>query len=250
MANISDTSGATPDVTGGQPTGAAASGDLSELAAATSAPAPAQDRQDVEARIAADLQAHLASTQQLQQQAPLLAEVADHLIAAFRAGKKVLLCGNGGSAADAQHLAAEFVGKFYFDRPALPAEALTVNTSSLTAIGNDYSFDVVFSRQVEAFGAAGDVLIGITTSGNSRNVLEAFRVARQKGILTVGLTGASGGQLKEAADYCICIASTDTPRIQEQHILVGHILCELVEQALFGEAVSAARAERLLAVQS
>jgi D-sedoheptulose 7-phosphate isomerase len=243
MANIAD-------VTGGQPTGGAASGDLSELAAATSAPAPAQDRQDVEARIAADLQAHLASTQQLQQQAPLLAEVADHLIAAFRAGKKVLLCGNGGSAADAQHLAAEFVGKFYFDRPALPAEALTVNTSSLTAIGNDYSFDVVFSRQVEAFGAAGDVLIGITTSGNSRNVLEAFRVARQKGILTVGLTGASGGQLKEAADYCICIASTDTPRIQEQHILVGHILCELVEQALFGEAVSAARAERLLAVQS
>jgi D-sedoheptulose 7-phosphate isomerase len=206
--------------------------------------------QAFEARIAADLQAHLAVTQLAQQQAPLLAEVAQALIAAFRAGKKVLLCGNGGSAADAQHLAAEFVGKFYFDRPALPAEALTVNTSSLTAIGNDYSFDVVFSRQVEAFGAAGDVLIGITTSGNSRNVVEAFRVARQRGILTVGLTGASGGTLKEAADYCICIASTDTPRIQEHHILVGHILCELVEQALFGEALSAARAERLLAAQS
>jgi D-sedoheptulose 7-phosphate isomerase len=238
----------TPDRTDGNGTltNGAVAGDLSELAAAP----PTQGVQAFEARIAADLQAHLAVTQQAQQQAPLLAEVAQALIAAFRAGKKVLLCGNGGSAADAQHLAAEFVGKFYFDRPALPAEALTVNTSSLTAIGNDYSFDVVFSRQVEAFGAAGDVLIGITTSGNSRNVVEAFRVARQRGILTVGLTGASGGTLKEAADYCICIASTDTPRIQEHHILVGHILCELVEQALFGEALSAARAERLLAAQS
>jgi D-sedoheptulose 7-phosphate isomerase len=238
----------TPDRTDGNGTltNGVVAGDLSELAAAP----PTQGMQAFEARIAADLQAHLAVTQQAQQQAPLLAEVAQALIAAFRAGKKVLLCGNGGSAADAQHLAAEFVGKFYFDRPALPAEALTVNTSSLTAIGNDYSFDVVFSRQVEAFGAAGDVLIGITTSGNSRNVVEAFRVARQRGILTVGLTGASGGTLKEAADYCICIASTDTPRIQEHHILVGHILCELVEQALFGEALSAARAERLLAAQS
>jgi D-sedoheptulose 7-phosphate isomerase len=238
----------TPDRTDGNGTltNGVVAGDLSELAAAP----PTQGMQAFEARIAADLQAHLAVTQQAQQQAPLLAEVAQALIAAFRAGKKVLLCGNGGSAADAQHLAAEFVGKFYFDRPALPAEALTVNTSSLTAIGNDYSFDVVFSRQVEAFGAAGDVLIGITTSGNSRNVVEAFRVARQRGILTVGLTGASGGTLKEVADYCICIASTDTPRIQEHHILVGHILCELVEQALFGEALSAARAERLLAAQS
>jgi D-sedoheptulose 7-phosphate isomerase len=238
----------TPDRTDGNGTltNGVVAGDLSELAAAP----PTQGMQAFEARIAADLQAHLAVTQQAQQQAPLLAEVAQALIAAFRAGKKVLLCGNGGSAADAQHLAAEFVGKFYFDRPALPAEALTVNTSSLTAIGNDYSFDVVFSRQVEAFGAAGDVLIGITTSGNSRNVVEAFRVARQRGILTVGLTGASGGTLKAAADYCICIASTDTPRIQEHHILVGHILCELVEQALFGEALSAARAERLLAAQS
>lgn len=245
MANTPDTRDTTDatDATTGKPTGGASSGDLSELAADTVV-------QAFEARIAQDIQAHLAVTQQVVGQAPLLAAVAEQLIAAFRAGKKVLLCGNGGSAADAQHLAAEFVGKFYFDRPALPAEALTVNTSSLTAIGNDYSFDVVFSRQVEAFGAAGDVLIGITTSGNSRNVVEAFRVARQRGIVTVGLTGASGGKLKDEADYCICIASTDTPRIQEQHILVGHILCELVEQALFGEAVLAARAERLLATQS
>lgn len=244
MANTPDTTtdGAT-DATEGN--GKLTSGaDLSELAADS----PSADA--FAGVIVADIQAHMAITQQVVGQTALLAEVATTLIAAFRAGKKVLLCGNGGSAADAQHLAAEFVGKFYFDRPALPAEALTVNTSSLTAIGNDYSFDVVFSRQVEAFGAAGDVLIGITTSGNSRNIVEAFRVARQRGIVTVGLTGASGGKLKEAADYCICIASTDTPRIQEHHILVGHILCELVEQALFGEAVLAARAERLLAAQS
>lgn len=253
MANTPDaTPDATPDTADGNEQRTSGVG-LSELAADASAH-DAHDTQAVEARsaavIAADIQAHMAITQQLVGQTALLGAVASTLIAAFRAGKKALLCGNGGSAADAQHLAAEFVGKFYFDRPALPAEALTVNTSSLTAIGNDYSFDVVFSRQVEAFGAPGDVLIGITTSGNSRNVVEAFRVARQRGIVTVGLTGASGGQLKDVADYCICIASTDTPRIQEHHILVGHMLCELVEQALFGEAVLAARAERLLAAQS
>ncbi|MGO8949665.1 MAG: SIS domain-containing protein [Ktedonobacterales bacterium] len=181
-------------------------------------------------------------TQQLLQQTPLCAEVADRLIEAFTAGRKVLLCGNGGSAADAQHIAAELVGKFYFDRPALPAEALTVNTSSVTAIGNDYSFDQVFSRQVEAFGVAGDVCVGISTSGNSRNIVEAFRVARRKGLVTVAMTGATGGQLAAEADYCIRVASTDTPRIQEHHILVGHILCELVEQALFGDTLVAARA--------
>jgi D-sedoheptulose 7-phosphate isomerase len=189
-------------------------------------------------------------TQQLLQETALYAEVAARLIAAFTAGKKVLICGNGGSAADAQHIAAEFVGKFYFDRPPLPAEALTVNTSSITAIGNDYSFDQVFSRQVEAFGAEGDVCIGISTSGNSRNVVEAFRVARSKGILTVAMTGASGGRLLVEADYCISIPSIDTPRIQEHHILVGHILCELVEQALFGEALVAARASQLVAGQA
>jgi D-sedoheptulose 7-phosphate isomerase len=200
----------------------------------------------VETLIAQRIKAHMEITQQLLRQVPLCGQVADRLIQAFTAGRKVLLFGNGGSAADAQHIAAEFVGKFYFDRPALPAEALTVNTSSLTAIGNDYSFDQVFSRQVEAFGDAGDVCIGISTSGNSRNVVEAFRVARRKGMVTVAMTGTSGGQLVAEADYCICIPSTDTPRIQEHHILVGHVLCELVEQALFGDTLVAARAGRAI----
>jgi D-sedoheptulose 7-phosphate isomerase len=192
-----------------------------------------------EALIVQRIQAHIEITQQLLQQAPVYFTVAERLIAAFTAGNKALLCGNGGSAADAQHIAAEFVGRFYFDRPPLPAEALTVNTSSLTAIGNDYSFDQVFSRQIEAFGNPGDVCIGISTSGNSRNVVEAFRAARRKDILTVALTGATGGEMATEAEFCIRIPSTDTPRIQEHHILVGHILCELVEQALFADAVAA-----------
>jgi D-sedoheptulose 7-phosphate isomerase len=196
----------------------------------------------LEALIAQRIQAHIEITQQLAQQAPVCLKVAERLIEAFTNGKKALLCGNGGSAADAQHIAAEFVGKFYFDRPALPAEALTVNTSSLTAIGNDYSFDQVFSRQIEAFGNAGDVCIGISTSGNSRNVVEAFRAARRKDIITVALTGATGGDMATEADYCIRIPSTDTPRIQEHHILVGHIICELVEQALFADVVAARQA--------
>lgn len=204
----------------------------------------------LEARIAQNIRAHMEITRQLLPQTPLCAQVAGKLIEAFTAGKKVLLCGNGGSAADAQHIAAEFVGKFYFDRPALPAEALTVNSSSLTAIGNDYSFDQVFSRQIEAFGAPGDVCIGISTSGNSRNVIEAMRAARRKSLITVAMTGAGGGQLQAEADYCICIPSTDTPRIQEHHILVGHVLCELVEQALFGDAVVAARAGRMVTGQT
>jgi D-sedoheptulose 7-phosphate isomerase len=198
-----------------------------------------------EAIIVQRIQAHMEITQQLLQQASLCLKVAERLIAAFTAGNKALLCGNGGSAADAQHIAAEFVGKFYFDRPPLPAEALTVNTSSLTAIGNDYSFDQIFSRQIEAFGNAGDVCIGISTSGNSRNVVAAFRAARRKDILTVALTGATGGEMATAADYCIRIPSTDTPRIQEHHILVGHILCELVEQALFADVVAARQLSRV-----
>lgn len=196
-------------------------------------------------QIATQIAAHIDITQHMQDQsAALLVQVAEKLIEAFNSGKKVLLCGNGGSAADAQHIAAEFVGKFYFDRPALPAEALTVNTSSITAIGNDYSFDQVFSRQVEAFGVPGDLCIGISTSGNSRNVIEAFQAAKRIGMTTVALTGASGGQMVSKVDYCIQIPSTDTPRIQEHHILVGHILCEIVEQALFGEALLTARAQR------
>jgi len=163
----------------------------------------------------------------------LLAQVAEKFIEVYKAGKKVLLFGNGGSAADAQHIAAELVGKYYVDRKPLPAEALTVNTSSLTAIGNDYGFDQVFARQVEALGNTGDLAIGMSTSGNSPNVIEGLRVARRRGMVTIGLTGEDGGRLKSQVDYCICVPSKDTPRIQETHILIGHIVCELVEQALF-----------------
>lgn len=180
------------------------------------------------------IEASIAVKQGLLQHTALYAEVAELIISAFRQGHKVLLFGNGGSAADAQHIAAEFVGRYYLDRAALPAQALTVNTSSLTAIGNDYSFDQVFSRQIEAFGQPGDVAIGISTSGNSRNVIAALRAARRRDILTIGMTGESGGQLKAEVDYCICVPSTDTPRIQEGHMLVGHIWSELVEQAIFG----------------
>ena len=176
----------------------------------------------------------IAVKQQLLRHTELYAEVAEQLIRAIRRGNKVLLFGNGGSAADAQHIAAEFVGRYYLDRPALPAQALTVNTSSLTAIGNDYDYDQIFSRQIEAFGQAGDVAIGISTSGNSRNVIEALLTAKRKDMVTVGMAGESGGQLKAEVDYCICVPSRDTPRIQEAHILVGHILSELVEQAIFG----------------
>jgi D-sedoheptulose 7-phosphate isomerase len=207
----------------------------------TDAHEQAEESSPREALIVRAICTHMEITRQLLQQTAVFAQVADKLIEAFTNGRKVLLCGNGGSAADAQHIAAEFVGKFYCDRPALPAEALTVNTSSLTAVANDYSYEQVFSRQVEAFGAPGDVCIGISTSGNSRNVIAAFRVARGKGITTVAMTGASGGQLKMEADYCLCIPSTDTPRIQEHHILVGHILCQLVEQTIFGNTISAER---------
>jgi D-sedoheptulose 7-phosphate isomerase len=176
--------------------------------------------------------------QQLLRQTQIWAEVAQNIIQSIKRGNKVLLFGNGGSAADAQHIAAEFVGRYYLDRPALPAQALTVNTSSLTAIGNDYAYDQIFSRQIEAFGQAGDVAIGISTSGNSPNVIEAMRAAKYKGMITIGMTGASGGQLKDETDYCICVPSRDTPRIQEAHILVGHVLSELVEQAIFGNSNS------------
>ena len=154
---------------------------------------------------------------------------------AFKAGKKVLFCGNGGSAADAQHLAAEFSGRFYLDRDALPSEALHVNTSYLTAVANDYSYDVVYARMVKGIGHAGDVLIGLSTSGNSVNIVNAFKAAREKGMATIAFTGAGGGTLKDNADLLINIPSTVTPRIQESHILVGHIICELVEASHFGE---------------
>ena len=160
---------------------------------------------------------------------------------AFRAGGKVLLCGNGGSAADAQHIAAEFVGRFAFDRPALPALALSVNTSALTAIGNDYGFDQVFSRQIEALGASGDVAIGISTSGNSPNVLQGLITARKLGLHTVAFTGGNGGKMMGAADHCLCAPSKETPRIQECHILIGHVISLLVEQEIFHEQSSVSR---------
>lgn len=190
----------------------------------------------LQAVISQRIEASIAVKQQLLKHTGICAEVAERIIRAIRSGKKLLLFGNGGSAADAQHIAAELVGRYYLDRPALPAQALTANTSTLTAIGNDYAYDQIFSRQIEAFGQAGDVAIGISTSGNSRNVVEALRVAKRKDMVTVGLTGESGGQLKADVDYCICVPSRDTPRIQEAHILVGHILSELVEQAIFGDS--------------
>ena len=155
------------------------------------------------------------------------------IVNAFNNGNKVLFAGNGGSAADAQHLAAEFSGRFYIDRKALPAEALHCNTSYLTAVGNDYSYDVIYARLLEGIGNSGDVIIGLSTSGNSKNIIKAFEVAKQKNITTIGFTGATGGNMKELSDYLINVPSTDTPRIQESHILLGHIICELVEAAIF-----------------
>ena len=153
---------------------------------------------------------------------------------AFIAGNKVLFCGNGGSAADAQHLAAEFSGRFYKNRKALPAEALHCNTSYLTAVANDYSYDVIYARLVDGIGVKGDVLLGFSTSGNSTNIIKAFEVAREMGIVTIGLTGTSGGRMKPLSDYLFNVPSTTTPRIQESHILLGHIICELVEEKVFG----------------
>lgn len=161
-------------------------------------------------------------------------KVVDVVTQAFQSGKKVLFCGNGGSAADAQHLAAEFSGRFYKDRKALPSEALHCNSSYLTAVANDYSYDVIYSRLVEGICEEGDVLIGLSTSGNSKNILNAFAAARDKKVITVGFTGASGGKMKEAGDYLLNVPSADTPRIQESHIMIGHIICELVEAKIFG----------------
>ena len=155
----------------------------------------------------------------------------------FRAGGRLLVCGNGGSAADSQHIATEFVSRFLLERPAISAEALTTNTSSLTAIGNDYGFDQVFSRQVEAQGRDGDVLMGLSTSGNSKNVVLAMERAREIGIKTIGLSGARRGtRIEDVSDVLIAIPSSHTPRIQEGHILVGHLLCEYAEEAIFGES--------------
>ena len=160
--------------------------------------------------------------------------VAELIIRTYRNGGKVLIAGNGGSAADAQHIAAELVSRFSFDRPALPAMALTTDSSIMTAISNDYGYDSLFSRQLEASGRAGDVFIAISTSGNSPNIVRALATAGELGIVSVGLTGATGGKMADLCRYCLNIPSTDTPRIQEGHITIGHILCASTEQALFG----------------
>ncbi len=164
----------------------------------------------------------------------LVTQAAMQIVKSLQAGGKVLFFGNGGSAADAQHLAAEFTGRYLKERRALPALALHGNSSAVTAIGNDYGFDLVFARQMEALGKEGDVAVGISTSGNSRNVLRALEAAKSKGLYTVALTGASGGAMKGVADCTICIPSEETPRIQECHILAGHIICEIAEEMLFG----------------
>jgi len=155
------------------------------------------------------------------------------LVAAFKNGNKVLFCGNGGSAADAQHLAAEFSGRFYLDRDALPAEALHVNTSYITAVANDVNYDAIYSRLIKGIGNKGDVLIGLSTSGNSVNIIKAFEMAKDKGMQCIAFTGQTGGALKPLADILLNVPSTDTPRIQESHILLGHIICQLVEAQYF-----------------
>ena len=161
-------------------------------------------------------------------------KIADAITICYRNGVKVLFCGNGGSAADAQHLAAELSGRFYFDRPPLDAEALHVNSSYVTAVANDYTYDEIYSRYVNGVGKKGDVLIGISTSGNSENILRALTVAKSKGMVTVAMTGESGGKMKDVVDFLLNVPSTDTPRIQEAHIMLGHIFCQIVEEDLFG----------------
>lgn len=162
-------------------------------------------------------------------------KIADEMVNAFKQNKKVLFCGNGGSAADAQHLSAEFSGRFYFDRAPLFSEALHANTSFLTAVANDYSYDEVYSRMVRAMGREGDVLVGISTSGNSKNIIKAIETANNLKMITIGFTGQDGGKMKDICKYIIKIPSNDTPRIQESHILVGHIICEIVEKEIFGK---------------
>ena len=159
--------------------------------------------------------------------------VIDVCVKALNKGNKILFCGNGGSAADAQHLAAEFTGRFYIDRKSLPSEALHCNTSYLTAVANDYSYDVVYSRLLEGIGREGDILIGLSTSGNSKNIVKAFEQAKAMDICTIGFTGQTGGELKNVSDYLINISSTDTPRIQEAHMMIGHIICELTEKTIY-----------------
>ena len=182
------------------------------------------------------IKASIDTKQSVLQNEGLLKTIAasvDLIVNAFRNGNRVYFCGNGGRAADAQHLAAEFSGRFYTDRKALPAEALHCNTSYLTAVGNDYGFDEIYSRLIDGIGEKGDVLVGLSTSGNSPNILKALKTAKKKEMITIGFTGKSGGEMRTLCDHLINIPSTDTPRIQESHIMVGHIICQLVEEKYF-----------------
>lgn len=182
------------------------------------------------------IQASIATKEQILKDARLIdtiGKVADLVTSAFKNGNRVYFCGNGGSAADAQHLAAEFSGRFYTDRKALPAEALHCNTSYLTAVANDYGYDVVYARMIDGIGEKGDVLIGLSTSGNSENIIKAFEVAKKKEMINIAFTGKTGGKMKDLANHIINVPSKDTPRIQESHITIGHIICQIVEENFF-----------------
>ena len=187
-------------------------------------------------KISKIIQSSIDVKQQILKDGALLQKIdniSDLITKAFKDGKRVYFCGNGGSAADAQHLAAEFSGRFYTDRDALPAEALHCNSSYLTAVANDYSYDMIYARLIKGIGQKGDFLVGLSTSGNSGNIIKAFEIAREKGIHTVGFTGDTGGKMKELSDHLINVPSKDTPRIQESHIMLGHIICQLVEERYF-----------------
>jgi len=191
----------------------------------------------MQAFIKNEIQKTSALMSKIEEDAPLLntvEHIAQRCIAALRQGGKILFAGNGGSAADSQHLAAELVGRLSYDRPGIAAIALTTDTSALTAVGNDYSFEQIFSRQVEAIARKGDVLIGISTSGKSRNILNALKTARDKGMLTVGFTGAAAPLMVECCDFVLQVPSRETPKIQESHIMLGHIICGLIEEAMYG----------------
>jgi len=188
-------------------------------------------------RISQSIQQSIAVKQAILDNSDLMNRIqqaADMLVESLRGGGKIHFCGNGGSAADAQHLAAELSGRFYFDRPPLNAEALHCNTSYLTAVGNDYGYDLIFSRLLRGTAKAGDVVVGISTSGNSKNIIKAFEVAKEMGVRIIAMTGETGGAMKDFADILLNAPSKDTPRIQESHIMIGHIICELVETAMFG----------------
>ncbi len=193
---------------------------------------------NINPRISQSIEQSIAVKQAILNNPEFLARIqqaAAMMVDSLRNGGKIHFCGNGGSAADAQHLAAELSGRFYFDRPPLNAEALHCNTSYLTAVGNDYGYDHIFSRLLRGTAKAGDVIVGISTSGNSKNILLAFEAAKEMGVKVIAMTGETGGTMKYLADILLNVASKDTPRIQESHIMIGHIICELVESAMFGQ---------------